>query len=212
MGSRGRQRRKKGRQPPRSTTLCVEMRSVELVRGHDGLLRGKPEPVLMVAAYARQPNGLQLMGRALRRPEIGSRYPMKIEMPEPVLFRAAIQASCHHIVLLTLALEEDDGEGVKRVYGALAKPTALSVWPADAALPEPLALDELSQSLPNAEAGFAANVIVEQEDLRDLCQSDSMIGAQMMTLPTERNRWTRLLRFRDELGRNDWTAELQITI
>jgi hypothetical protein len=45
----------------------LEVAALEIARGHDGLLKGRPEPVLLVGVYMRDANAIHLLGRSLHR-------------------------------------------------------------------------------------------------------------------------------------------------
>ncbi len=47
--------------------MRMSVHSLEVARGHDGFLRGDPEPVVIAALYAAIPGEMSLVGRALSR-------------------------------------------------------------------------------------------------------------------------------------------------
>lgn len=211
MGNRNRRKRKKRRQKSWKT-LIVRLPALDLAKGHDGFMRGKPEPVLITVGYGLHAGGIELLGRALRRPEIRGAYPVSVATEAPELFRSSVQLSCTRLALLTVALEEDDGKGVEQIYGALAEPQDLQLWRSDADVPAPVSLEQVEDLSLSASSDLQVNLIWGQSDLRDLCQQDSWIGASLVVLPLARSRWSRLLRFVDEEERNDWSARLEIDV
>src|SRR5688572_25110651 len=93
--------------------LIVRVESLEITRGHDGLLRGKPEPVLLLAVYRMaEVGGAMLVGRLLRRMRVEQAPPCVLDVPSAELRYDTRLRGNERFALLLLAVEEDDGGGV----------------------------------------------------------------------------------------------------
>ena len=150
--------RKRKRKPPRksgpvsaprehihSFRLRMELTSLELASGHDGLLRGMPEPVVLLGAFLLADGRALPLGRCLVRLSSPSgRFPTTVTPPEPAVLRAKGRAiSSARIAVLALAVEEDDGGDVERIYAHLAEAKNLRVWDLEESVPSPASLAEL---------------------------------------------------------------------
>jgi hypothetical protein len=220
-------RRKKGRRkgrvsqrpdaivPHRGNRLEATLESVEFVRGHDGLLRGKPEPVVMVATYGVGGAGTCLVARALRRLAVHEPYPSVTtitRVPERELFRADIPHDFERVVVLALAIEEDSGRDVESIYANLASAELLSAWSEGERLPEPLTLEELARApLTSPPKAQGVHLIFDGCDLRERCSADDWIGASLAVLE-HKGGGTNLWRYHfvSSDKRNDWTALVRI--
>jgi len=114
-------KRKKPRSKPASAAdsdtprrrVRLSLQALEVARGHDGFLRGEPEPALLIAAY--RTNGAlpaSLVGRLLVRARLKNEIPCSVSLGEHELHYDARFALAERILLLALALEENSGQGV----------------------------------------------------------------------------------------------------
>jgi len=210
--------RKRKRSSPkpakRITRLAFELclSRLEMARGHDGLLRGEPEPVVVLGVY--HSTGVTM--RALGRMHVGfaprGGYPVVVE-PEGVstITAPVLPGGTPHdkerLVMLAIALEDDGGSDVARIYGALQEITTFSCWPRDEQVPNPVPLIEASTWTEPVTRVF---VLDEGRDLRALCTKDELIGAALVTMPVSRGRREFRLPFSSE--RNDWVALLEASL
>jgi len=207
-----RRRRKQKKPTARSGSergVSVEVQRFELARGHDHLLRGSPEPTLILAPYREMGGEVALVERKLLRLRSSGEYPERIECEGAELKVSVPRREEMTIVLLGLALEEDDGRGVQRVYGELEEPGAISVW-AEATEPDPMSLSLWMRTVPpRAPTTCRVHVLDAHGDLRDQRGDDWIGGAICHIDPTVRAE-ERRMRFLSTDDRNDWTAVLRV--
>jgi hypothetical protein len=185
--------------------------TLEISRGSDGALRGDPEPVLLFGWYAAGGDLVRPVGRSHHRFRVDGPFPTCAHTDEPVLPDVALTSQIpFRFVILAIAIEEDGGEDVQRLYGALDRPTALATWHRNGADLEPLSL----AALPSTPAwGVPAPVeLLCDSNLASESSSDKFIGAVAWALtPRLPRSWsTYRLPFLSSDGKNDWTAVLTL--
>jgi hypothetical protein len=188
----------------RKWKIAVELSGLEMASGHDGFCRGKPDPAILVGAFfvatAETPRVIPL-GRVLVRFVPRGKLPLSVSPPlKSVLKARASGSDGDRLVLLAIALEEDAGSDVERVYASLADGALLRVWQTAASEPSPASLGELVQ------------VIAERDDLRDLCTADEFVGAGIVVTAPRRSEDAFRVRFVSGDARNDWTAIVVVKI
>jgi hypothetical protein len=144
--------------PRRKVRMSLE--ALEVTRGHDGLLRGKPEAALLVAAY--RTNGLlpaSLLARALVRVQPKSELPCSVSLEQRELRYDARFAATERIAVLVFALEEDSGDGVAALYAALETSGQFLLYSAAESVPSPLTLDEWARHEHRAPAAQPVEVL-----------------------------------------------------
>jgi hypothetical protein len=205
-------RKKRAAQKParRVTSLRVELSlpRLEMARGHDGLLRGEPEPVVVFGAYYTDGQSVRALGRAHVRFSPRGAYPLVVAAEGSHALAAPVLPAVHErerIVVLAIALEEDSGKDVARVYGAMENAASFAVWPREEAVPAPRALSATFD-----DPVMRVYVLEDGRDLRAVCTGDELIGAVVATLPVSRARHELRLPFVSE--RNDWLAILVASI
>ena len=224
MGGRrkkGRKRQRRARPPSsalvrRGELLEARLEAVELARGHDGFLRGRPEPVLLVAGFGVGGGEAFLLSRALRRVVVREPFPSVTTITGPTdceVVKARVPPECDRVVVLILAIEEDSGRDVEALYAELPSCELFSAWPLDERWPDPLGLEELARG-PRTPPPRAQRVhlLSGGRDLREQCHADDWVGAALVVL--ERGGDAGVLwryRFVSADGRNDWTALVRIT-
>ncbi|WP_437730584.1 hypothetical protein [Sorangium sp. So ce1335] len=209
----------------RSFRLRLDLTGLEIASGHDGLLRGAPEPVLLFAAYLLvppdpdAPAGLtppRPLGRTLVRfnaPQ--GRFPTVLTLRAPITFKARARAREHdRILLLALAVEEDTGREVERLYAHLADAKHLRLWDLEAAVPSPSTAAELGAApyLREPAAPVRVGVLDDRGDLRDTCREDDYVGACAVIVSTARHEDALRFHFVSADGRNDWTAVTTVNV
>ncbi|HZF54531.1 MAG TPA: hypothetical protein VE093_38050 [Polyangiaceae bacterium] len=231
--------RKRKRKPPRKSgpvsaprehihtfRLRMELTSLELASGHDGLLRGMPEPVVLLGAFLLASGRALPLGRCLVRLSSPSgRFPTTVTPPEPAVLRAKGRAiSSARIAVLALAVEEDDGGDVERIYAHLAEAKNVRVWDLEESVPSPASLAELlsgpeAHGLPVAATPLLPHpvvtrvgVVVDGADLRDVCKEDELVGAGLFLISTTRLEEAVRVHFTSGDQKNDWTAALSVSV
>jgi hypothetical protein len=202
---------------PDAGRLTAALIELEIARGDDGLLRGKPEPVILVGAYLVRATRVLLLGRSLSRvtPELSFPSTVKVKPDHQLLFDKHFRSDATgRIVLVALALEEDSGNDVTRVYADLEHPARLRIWPAEASMPAPRTLEEIAHdSMWDPCAVPRVHLLVHDADARDTCKDDDFVGACVLNMPSIAGSDDyRRLHFLSDSGKNDWTATLRILL
>lgn len=187
----------------RAQRLTSSLEALEIARGHDGLFRGEPEPVLVIGVFVDD----QLAGRS-RVPfqEVG-KTPQTLLPAAPHRLAVVVPPTCARVSLLLAALEEDDGRAVENMYSALERP--LRAWrPADLA-PEPHELGAAAWPLGSVEV---VELQLEGVDWREHLRGDDVVAAGLLVLPKELLRQVVRVPLRSPDGKNEWTAQLAVRI
>lgn len=184
--------------------VSVEAAWLEVALGDDGLLRGKPEPVVVLAAYWLGAE-LRTLGRAVTRFRVKGPDPSLAERVEPVSVGATAPGE-GRLLALAVALEEDSGRDVARLYGLLEDISALRFWLAEDAVPSPRALAELALPRDRGAVARAVHVLEGTRDLADRAAEDEVLGAFVIALPCDGEAHELRLRFRSKDEKNDWTV------
>jgi hypothetical protein len=222
---RKRARQKKERQkdkkkvPPAQgwATASVDLASVEFACGHDGLLRGAPEPVIIAGIYQIVDQAAELVGRGLVRLRPTGSFPSTLAWDDttPLMAGRTRTRPGDLLVLLACALEADAGDDIEALYADLSDSGAFRVWPADgldAVVPAPVTLVEVSPS-EAAPLVPRVHVIRRGVDLRDGCPADDFVGACAVAVAAARGvDHAFRLRFVSPDGLNDWTAVARLRV
>jgi hypothetical protein len=207
----GRRKRRRGKKPPeerRPHRLELDLIELELAKGHDGLLRGLPEPVIAAGAYLLIEGEARLIGRHIWRFDAPAAIPGKARATTANLLVPRPRLATCEMVLLMFAVEEDSGRGVANTYAALERGDDL------------LVLDDLGDHLHalhelgaiEAPAGRLHRALprVDGRGFDELCVGDDWIDAAWMHIPL--GPYSADLRFhaRASDGKNDWTALLEL--
>jgi hypothetical protein len=185
----------------------VRFEACDVAREHDGFLRGRADPAFIIAAFESSGERAQLVGRSLLRVVI-PRAPGIAPLEPPLELRGKLRNG--RGLLVVIALEEDDGADVERLYASLSEPARFCLW-RDASEPAPEAFHEIASSLDDATPA-RVGVLFDQVDLSKVCRVDSFVGAAVAAFaPTSSSRELRL-HTRSEDGRSDWTllADLKL--
>jgi len=217
-------RKKKHRQRPAAAadsdtprrTVRVVLETLEVARAHDGFLRGKPEPALLIAAY--RTNGAasaSLVGRLLIRAKVASQMPCSVALGEQELRYDARFAVTERMLLLAFAIEEDSGD-VQALYTALEVPEQILLYTALDAVPAPRTLGDWAREEPAAPAAPAApavEVLLSSTRLEVLAGSDEYISASAFSVAVQaRSSEVWRLPFVSSDTRNDWTLVLRVQV
>lgn len=212
MSSR-RRRRKKRRARAKGRAVQVLLERVEFAAGHDGFLRGKPEPVLILGAYMIVGDELTLMGRAMFEASVKEPYPSVTQVGGAPLLDLVVNEETSNLCLLCLAVERDGGKDVARAYALLEEPGRLRSWSPDEQIPEPKPLRQLAEGPELPPAGRAVHLLWRDNVLGEDFASDDWVGAAFFVTPIGWRRATKRyrLRFLSRDRRNDWTGVFRLS-
>jgi hypothetical protein len=190
------------------------LQTLEVTRGHDGFLRGKPEPALLVAAY-RTDGGhpASLVGRVLLRAQVKSSMPCSVELGAREIRYEARFAPTERLLVLVLSVEENSGDGVAALYASFEKPAQLLIYNAGESVPSPLSLEEWAKRECRAPAAHAIEVLRDGQSLDKIADSDQFIAASAFSIGAgarSNEDWRMPFVARDE--RNDWTLLARMRI
>jgi len=180
---------------------------LEIARGHDGFLRGGPDPVLIAAIYAATSKEIRLVGRSLHKFESKKEFPTEakpnvVELPA-VVIQADAPAS---FLFVAIMLEEDGGKDVQRLYGAVEHQAMLSAWAMDRTEVDPAPLATIAAT-PAFQSPTRVDLLLEGQPVANTCKSDKWIGAVCTALvarsPAARSLYR--LPFLAPDRKNDWT-------
>ena len=185
---------------------------LEIACGFDGLLRGKPEPVVIVAAYMLDGQTTRTLGRALYRFAPETPFPSSCFPVMPTHIGVQVQHSAPiSFAVVACALEEDGGEDVQSVYGALEHHRQLEVWPTADSSPTPLHVAELYDTPAEWRYPRRVNLMVEGRDIATACRSDKWVGCAAWAFqgsPQQKAEFR--APFQSPCKRNDWVALVRI--
>jgi hypothetical protein len=190
--------------------LDLRLRSVLFTRGHDGFLRGWPEPALLVAAWLPKPElkvAVAVVGLDVRTP-----FPCTRELNRSLL--SARQPSSPKVAVLTVGFEHDSGADIERAARELE--TAPGAWTlrADGALAVPFSLEEVHHvRWAGPPAGQPVIPASRGRDLAELSTADDWVGAGLVVCDASRSGSQRSeQRLVSADGRNDWTVRLELKL
>ena len=216
--SRRRRRKRKSRQKALArrthSRISLSVVQLEVAKGHDGFLRGAPEPTLVVGLFRIDDADVRLLGRYLYRFERPASIPAKVSPREPSQeFVVQRLDPTSRVVVLALAAEEDSGRGLQHLYAELEHGEAVMAWTDTGEATEPEHLPELAEASLLAPArAHRVHLMFEDRDPSVQLAGDDWVDANLL--------WTANLpgcrRYRFHFvspdGRNDWTAELDLTL
>ena len=185
-----------------------ELHSLEVARGYDGILGGRPKPVVIVALYLRYANTLQTIGRTLHRFAVKKDFPSVAKCSEIVLPTCGVAVpNPPQFIALAIALEEDGGKDVQRLFSAVEDHRNLLVWKTDSAEADPLSLLDLPGTAEWARPS-PVQLLVDQSTASTNCRSDKWVGASCWSMlgcvPPSCVAFRATFRSADR--RNDWTG------
>jgi hypothetical protein len=189
--------------------LEVRLGSVLFHKGHDGFLRGKPEPVLLLGAYSLGSTA-RFLGKTRIALTVAAPFPCTSEV-DTSLVKAKLQ-ELKKLAILCLAFEEDAGSDIEPIAADLEDMGAWSLRTADSGLAAPFALPELDHAPWAVQPrGHQVHVVHAGRELGDrTAKGDDWVGAGLLVLEPGPRRRDCSLRIASANGRNDW--ELQIAV
>lgn len=186
--------------------LRVDIPSLEVARGHDGFLRGRPEPVVVLGVYVAGTSSVQLIEREVFRFEVATPFPSVARKRAGRALECSVRYAGGEpaSVFVAVALEQDGAGDVQRIYGQLEQCREISLYRSDSD-PEPASLTDLAAD-PTWRDPATVQLLVGGRVSRDECASDKFIGAVAWSLETGRLGGLFRLHFLADDHRNDWTA------
>lgn len=190
------------------------LHEVEFVAGHDGFLRGKPEPELMFVAIAQDEERICLMQLSRRKLALSGKFPCVAELPNKLVINARVPRWTRQIALLCLAVENDGGKDIDLLATALDDLSAWKTRSTDSSIAAPFALDELSVLPPTpAPTAMKVRLSYQGEDAGSLCKKDDWIAASLVLLDAFKvasNTWT--MRLLSDDRKNDWKPKVELRL
>ena len=218
-------RKKRPAKKAAPSPVRVVLQRVEIKTGHDGLLRGKPEPVILLAAYAVDSpahptvgaSGTAIfIGEAMARLHPRKPFPTQVAPLEDVaisvdLRQVRVPADASHLLILAVALEEDSSADVQRLYKQLTSPDSLFLWDGTASIPLPIPLAGAARwTHHDALSTYSVHVMNGAVDVAEQCSGDTFVAAQAVVATRHSGRQECRLHFVSADRRNDWVAWLQV--
>ena len=206
-----RSRERRDRKPYRGS-ISLWAGELAIARGHDGLLRGQPEPVVILAAYdcsdaTPRPVHQHLVRFHRPRRMPGISEPMKQERQTSHI----LVPKGADIAILALALEQDGGQGALNLFSMLRDHRQVIAWPTDQPHHFPCPLSTYAKSLPSD--GEQSECMIDDNTFADLCRGDDYVGASVFYRRTESPCKEILTsRIASEDRHNDWTIRFQLSI
>jgi hypothetical protein len=191
-------------------TFQGRIEKLEIARGYDGLLGGTPRPVIAIGIYVAFGMDARLVSRSLHRFRPRKPFPSEAVASEPNLPASVIQSETDFsFVALAIALEEDGGIDVQRMFGALERHDELTVFSPKRADVDPLSLAAARHTWLSP---TSVELCVDGTLAASSCGSDKWVGAVCWAMPPRSAAPVSLYRlpFRAADGRNDWTALVSI--
>ncbi len=204
-------------------THTIQLQQLEIRRGHDGLLRGDPEVVLLVFAYAlpemtaagEKPGDEP--GQGSERNTLPSLLAERVDVPAKSPFPTT--ATLDHtfevttqsdgaIALLLVAMEEDNGDDIARIQQTLQSGRGIRLWP-DKNGKDGNAESTLLGALP-WKAPTACDIETPSGALSVSCGWDDWIAAAAWradTFPSDSIE----VPFVSRNGKNDWRLRVKLT-
>ena len=207
MSSNTRRKRKLG-----PSTVQLGLDALEIARGHDGLLRGHPEPVVVLCVYAVGAGGATCVLRHVER--------FLVKRPPPTIVAPREKAALRHrftdpkspcVLVVAAALDEDRGDGVEEVFARMGEPEELSLFTLGEIIPEPRPAHTAALALVEQTGVHEVQLLFGRELASRAVGGDEWIGAcALATRRAKRVRERLRLPFRAKDERNDWTLVLDV--
>ncbi len=182
---------------------------LEVARGHDGFMRGAPEPVVVCGVFAITAAGPRLLGRGVaefHRPKRS--YPCTVEPHAADLIDAAAPRESGSLVLVSLAFEKDGGGDVQRAYAALERAADIALFDETAAEPAPIDLDDVAGDLAGWSTPRAVHLMVDGAHF--VAADDDWVAGAAVAVERGGRRQRHRAHFASADGRNDWTASINV--
>ncbi|RLB52440.1 MAG: hypothetical protein DRJ42_14910 [Deltaproteobacteria bacterium] len=207
--------RSRARGPGNGRPFRLAVTSIELARGYDGLLRGKPEPAFILALFSGGGASARLIARTIIEVPMHTvhGFPATVVLPDRRVMSTSLSAD-GPLLLLGLAVEVDSRELLQHLYARVEQPDRFHVWRTNDQTPAPLELAEMARggapSIPTAER---LNLMWDDKNLETVGDAfgDDYIGASAIVLRSPLGgRHAYRMHFSSADERNDWTMTLTI--
>jgi len=197
--------------------LRVVAQTIEVASAvEESWLDGEADPCLLVGAYILHGEQLRHAGRALYRFRPERKPPCELVRDDRILDVPVFYAQAPlEVLLLLLAVEENNGSDVRALYQDLAEPEALNLWRHDAREPRPLGLLEMLRARDfTTNVAERVKVLHQGSALSDRLSSDGWVGAAAARLELAGFGQSVGARFHtaSEDRRNDWLTVVQVSI
>ncbi len=191
----------------------MRVHQLEMAKGYDGLLRGMPEPTMLLGIYRVDGGHARALGRYLYRFGRPAEFPTKV-MPkvasdEVLAFRPSTDS---RIVVLALAVEEDNGRGLQTLFAELEGADGVLAWTDDDVAPVPTHLQELCGGQMPPDRAHRVHLMFGEHDPSRHLDGDDWIDANLLWTSIAIKRIRHRLHFVSADGRNDWTAEVELMV
>ncbi len=197
-----------------ATRIKLAVEQLELARGHDGLLRGMPEPTMILGIFGLLGTQVRLLGRYLYQFDRPDGFPTKVAPQEAS--QESVVASLEpgaRLALMALAVERDSGRGLQRLFAQLEHGDTVMAWSDAGPVPMPTPLPELCVAdRMTPDRGHRIHLMFGDRDPSQELSGDDWIDANLLWTAQRRQRHRHRLHFVSADGRNDWTAELLLTL
>lgn len=188
-------------------SIVLHVASLEVALGHDGFLRGDPEPVLVCGVFALAGEQALLIGRGIGRFARPRRYPTVVKLDDSALAEGRLWSREQAMVaVLVIALEEDGGNDIQRAYAMLQSHSELLLIES---CDQPNA-SHVEELLHRPEGWHRPKKVSIETDGRQFdldCHSDKWIAASAFATPVRTTHRVHLL---SPDKRNDWTAVISL--
>jgi quinol monooxygenase YgiN len=182
------------------------------------LFGGKPDPCLLVGAYSLGDDVPAVVGRALLRARMTTDAPCVVPVME-TLFDAPLSVPSFPatIGLLCVAVEENGGRDLRRIYQDLEDPGSLRIWLHEEGEPNPVTLRELCAGSDAAVAprrSRSAELLMRDTLVSSSLHDDTWVGASIAVVEftgVEEEASTRF-RFAADAEKNDWVAVVRASL
>lgn len=198
----------------RSTrNVSVTFEGLEVARGHDGLLRGEPEPVVVLCAFLVDEQRAECVLRHVERFVLDA-PPPTLARPgtaeKPKLSYRASGEGWPWLLVLAAAIEEDAGKGAQEIFARLPRADTLSLFTVDDAVPEPRAAHLATPSLAHDGGPHGVHLLFGGQEPGAFLRGDDWIGAAAWATTRDGKDRTLRLPLRADDGKNDWTLVVRV--
>jgi len=204
----------------RGRGLRLHIKPLYLARGHDGPLRGAPDPAMVVCAWSIDGNAVRTVLRAVVRFNVRGRLPGAAEPDVTTLVTTSLGGN--RTVLLAVALyEENGGDDVQRLTMALEHPASLHFVDlgGDAgnghshghsdATPHVLSALECARD-PRLSTLSPRGIVLGDGDA-SVTKTDQWVGGAAVVVVGQKRPLGHRLSLQSIDGRQDWTVEFATT-
>jgi hypothetical protein len=190
--------------------LVLTLESLEVTRGTDGLFRGRPEPVIVVAAYRVGNAELALVGRISCRAVVRDAAPVVCSLGNQALRYDSRMLPGERYVILATALELDAGHGLAALQACLERTEAIALWSLGDSVPVPSSLVDFAARAFRAPEAAAVELLVGSQSAAEIVRGDELVSSCAFALDgLQRHDEPWRLAFADPARRNVWCVNLR---